>query len=154
MPSFTLKKHVNAPPEVTFEHATDLEKAPERVEGITKMEILTDGPVGEGTRFRETRVMMKKEHSEEMEITAFDPPRSYAVDAESCGCKYHTVFHFRPAGDGTEIEMTFDAKPLNIFAKVMSVVMRPMFGWAKREMQKDLDQIAASAEAAGEVAAG
>ena len=57
MAQFTLKKHIEAPPERVFEVVTDLRGAPERIRGITKMEVLTEGPIGGGTRYRETRIM-------------------------------------------------------------------------------------------------
>jgi hypothetical protein len=63
---------------------TDLDGAAERVDGIQKLEKLTDGPVGLGTRFRETRRMFRKEAAEEMEFTAFEPGRSYGVCCDAC----------------------------------------------------------------------
>lgn len=48
---------INAPIEKVFDVFTDLEKAPERVKGIAKLEIL-EGPlrIQVGTKWRETRV--------------------------------------------------------------------------------------------------
>ena len=83
MSTLTTSKFVQAPPEATFDAFTDLRSAPDRIEAITALEVLGDGPVGVGTRFRETRVVFKREATEEMEITAFDRPNSYAVEAES-----------------------------------------------------------------------
>ena len=54
---FSVDRHVDAPPEVVFAHASDFRRAPEFITAIAKMEILTSGPVGAGTRFRETRMM-------------------------------------------------------------------------------------------------
>jgi len=38
-----------------FAYATDLRNAPGRIKAITKLDVLTDGEVRLGTRFRETR---------------------------------------------------------------------------------------------------
>ena len=142
-----IREHVAAPPARVFEVATDFARAPEFVEGIRAVELLTDGPVGVGTRIRETRVFFKKEATEEMEVIEFDPPHSYLLRAESHGCRYLTRIRFEASGGGTDIVFSFDATPLTTFAKVMSVLMKPMTKMMVKECAKDLDDIAAAAEA-------
>ncbi len=144
---FTLTRHIEAPREKVFEYAADLRKAPERIRGITKLDVLTDGPIGVGTRFRETRVIMKREATEEMEITAFDAPNGYQVDCENHGCKYRTVYRLTPNGTGTELEMTFDAEPQTRMAKLLSFVFKPMMKSCMKETGKDLDDLKAAIEA-------
>ena len=55
---------------------------------ITALEMLSEGPFGEGTRWRETRVMFKKEAVEEMWVTGFPPPHDLdsAIVSHSRGC--------------------------------------------------------------------
>jgi carbon monoxide dehydrogenase subunit G len=141
-----IKKHVEAPPETVFATAADFARAAEFVRGIAKVEMLTDGPVGVGTRFRETRIMFKREATEEMEVTAFDPPRSYALGCENHGCRYHTEITFTPNGSGTDVEMVFDATPLTVLAKVMAVAMSPMMKKLAEECGKDLDDLKQAVE--------
>ena len=114
------------------------------------MEMLTDGPVGLGTRFRETRVMFKREATEEMEVTAFDAPHSYSLGCENHGCRYRTEFRFAPNGSGTDLEMTFGAEPLTKTAKVMSFLMKPMMKTMMKHCSKDLEDLKAAVEDSGE----
>ncbi len=65
--------------------------------------------MGTVTLSRETRVMLKREATEEMELTAFDPPRGYTLRASSCGAEYTSVFGFRAEGAGTLVELSFHA---------------------------------------------
>jgi carbon monoxide dehydrogenase subunit G len=146
MAGFTMTRHVSAPQAMVFEYVTDLRRAPERISGITRMEVLTEGPIRAGTRFKETRMMFKRECTEEMEVTAFDPPRRYALGCDSCGCRYHSEFLITPNGNGTDVKMSFDAKPLSLFAKIMSVVMRPMMKSCERAIAQDLDDLKAAIE--------
>lgn len=146
MAQITLEKQVRAPIQRVFAVATNLRDAPKNIPAITKMEVLTEGPVRLGTRFRETRKMFGREATEEMEITAFDPPRSMSVGCESHGCRYRSGFRFDQRDGGTHVEMTFAAEPLTFGAKVMSVLMRPMMKKLMAEVAKDLDAIAAAAE--------
>ncbi len=133
---------------------TDLRSAAERIRGIKKLEVLGDGPIGVGTRFRETRVMFKRECTEEMEIVSFDPPRSYAVGCESHGCRYRTEFRVTTSGSGSELEMTFGAEPQTFFAKMMGVLFRGMIKSCMKEMDKDLDDLRAVAEGKAEATIG
>jgi len=147
MAGFQVTKHIDAPPARVFECAADFANAASRITGITRVEMLTDGPVRVGTRFRETRVMFKREATEELEVTAFDPPRSYAIGAVSCGSRFHTEFRFTPKGTGTEVALDFQAEPLTFFAKVMSVLMKPMIKACAKAVGKDLDDLKAAIEA-------
>ena len=154
MVSLTIHKRFEAPPERVFDVCTDLRAAAERIRGIKKIEVLGNGPIGMGTRFRETRMMFKRECTEEMEIVAFDPPRSYALGCESHGCRYRTDFRVKPSGAGaSELEMTFDAEPQTILAKVMGVLFRGMIKSCLREMDKDLCDLKAVAEGKTEAVA-
>jgi len=146
MAEISVKKRIEASPERVFALATDFENAARRLRGIKKLELLSDGPLGVGTRFRETRVMFNREATEEMEVTAFDPPRSYEVGCESHGCRYHSVLTFTPVGSGTEIEMRFQATPLTLAAKMMAVALQPMLSSVVKCLEDDLEDLKAAAE--------
>ena len=139
--------HIAAPPEQVFAYATDLPRFAERVESIVRAEVLTEGPVGVGTRFRETRVVFKREATEEMEFVAFDAPNGYAVACDSCGTKYLSTFTFTPSGDGTDVHMSFEATPYKLSAKIMGFLMRGMLKHCAKSMVKDLDDLARAIEA-------
>lgn len=146
MPGITITKHIAAPPERVFARMTDLRKAPEFISKIKRLEVMTEGPIRVGTRFRETRVMFGREATEEMEVTELDPPNGYALGCESHGCRYRIEFRLTPSGDGTEVQMRFEAVPLTLVAKVLCVLFRPMMKSMTKECAKDLDDIAAAVE--------
>ncbi|MDH3284327.1 MAG: SRPBCC family protein [Acidobacteriota bacterium] len=146
MASISVRRHIAAPVDEVFARASDFARAPDVIEGIAKVEMLTGGPVGQGTRFRETRIMFGREAIEEMEVTAFDPPRRYALGCENHGCRYHSELRFTPSGSGTDVEMSFDATPLTTIAKIMSLVMRPMMRSLAKTCLKDLDDLKSALE--------
>src|SRR5262245_45662259 len=113
MPRITVTEQVQAPPEVVFALATDFAGAPGRIKGITKMEVLTPAPVGIGTRFRETRVMFGKEATEEMTVTAFEPPHRVEHMANSCGAEYRSVFRFMAVEGGTRMDVEFNVRAVS-----------------------------------------
>lgn len=143
----TVKESIAAPPARVFAVASDFAGAAENITGIKQVEMLTEGPVGFGTRFRETRVVYGREATEEMEVTEWVPDEHYALGCESHGSRYRSVFRFSPAADGgTEVEMTFEATPLTLFAKVMSVFMRAAVKGVAKCVEQDLRDIKAVAE--------
>lgn len=126
MIEISMKQHIAAPPEIVFHYASDFAHSPQRIKGIVRVEMLSDGPIGVGTRFKETRVMFKRECTETMEVTAFEPPGRYVLCADTCGCHYQFELRFLPSGDGTDVEMHVKSEPVTTIAKIMSVLMKPL----------------------------
>ena len=142
MTTVTVKEQINAPPEAVFAVVTNHAALPDIVSGIKSIQVLTDGPVGIGTKIRETRVMFGREASEEMEFTQFDPPHSFLLEAYNHGAHYRTAHQFDPVGQGTLVTVTFAASGTNFFAKIMSAVMGPLMKKTlARLLQQDLADI-------------
>ena len=116
MAAIVCKRRIEASPADLFEVVTDLEGAADRISAITNLEVLSEGPFAVGTRWRESRVMFKKEHTEEMWITEFEPGRRYVTEANSCGSVYHCTISVEPDGTGAILSMTFDSKSMDTTA--------------------------------------
>ena len=147
MTQFTIGKHVNATREEVFAVASDFHNMARHIRGIARLEVLTDGTIAVGTRFRETRLMLGKESTEEMEITSFRPPESYVVECDSCGAHYRAEYLFIPDISGTHMRMTFEAQPTTLLAKLMSPLAMLMMGPMKKVIDADLEDVKAVAEA-------
>lgn len=105
MAGFELSEWINAAPERVFAVMSDPARAPEVVKGVKQMEKLTDGPVGTGTRFRETRVVNGKEAQAELTVTAHEPPRYYAVSTEQSGITVTYTYTLAPENGGTRVQL-------------------------------------------------
>lgn len=150
MGTLVIEKHINAPVERVYAVMTDLERWPENIEAITKIEKLTEGPVGNGTRFKETRVMFGKEHTETMSFEDVVPNKGYTLAANSCGVEYASVHSLSPDAGGTVLRMELHSKPVTLGAKIMSPVMGVMMKGTMRKMiSKDFDEVARVCEAQG-----
>jgi len=142
MSTITVSTNVSKPVDEVFAVFTDLEKLVERIPAITALEVLSEGPFGEGTRWRETRLMFKKKATEEMSVSDFDPPNRYTVVAESHGMRYSTVFLFVPEGDGTNVSWAFTGTALTFGAKIMAPIFNLlMTGTMKKCMRGDLEAL-------------
>jgi uncharacterized protein YndB with AHSA1/START domain len=140
---------IAAPPAHVFGLFTDLAGAPGRIRAIRKLELLTPGPVGKGTRFRETRAMFGKESSETMEILSFEPGRSYSVGAQSCGTRYLTSFDFEPAASGTRVRMSFQGTPVSFAARLLAPLFGFMAGSVRKAIEGDMTDMKAACEGGG-----
>lgn len=141
-----IQQQVRATPDRVFQLASDFPNAAEHIAGITKVEMLTDGDVGTGTRFRETRVMFGKEAVEEMEVTEYLAGRSYTLEADSCGSHFCTQMTTEATGGGTLVTLETKITPTTTFAKLMSPMAALMMGPMKTCLQGDLLDLKKTAE--------
>ena len=143
-----VRRHVAAPVERVWALATDLEGAPGVVSGIESVEVLTPGPFGVGTRWRETRRVFGRSATEEMTVTAVEPQRSYAVEASGPGVTYVSGFAFAPAaGGGTDVTATFGGRPTSTVARVLGALTAPLGRRViAKALTQDLEDIATAAE--------
>jgi len=144
----TFETTIDATPDVVWDHVVGLERWPDVMNAITKVEVLTNGPIGVGTTFRETRVMFGREESQEMTISEFHEPSRLAFDAEAHGCKYHTQKRFEPIGSGqTRLVMEFGAEPQTLVAKILGAITGPLAkGSVCKGIEGDLADIKAACE--------
>jgi len=139
----TAHTSIKAPIAEVFALFTDFNNLQRNVSAITKIEFLQgDGEAKVGMKWRETRVMFGKEATEEMWITGIEQDKSYTVESESHGTKYHSVYTFTDEGDGaTDVTMKFRGTPLTFTAKLMSLLFVAFKGAAVKALQKDMDDL-------------
>lgn len=133
---------INAPRDRVFGVFSDIPKADAMLDAIEELEMLSDGPVGVGTRWRETRTLFGKQATEDMWVTVFDPPNTYEVDAESHGTHYRSIYRFTDApGEQTAVSLLFEGKAVSLLAKLMmplGVLFKPS---TEKAFRADLEQL-------------
>ncbi|MEU7073657.1 SRPBCC family protein [Streptomyces narbonensis] len=109
--SVVVERRVAASPGRVWESITDLRDMPRVLSGVQKVEVLTEGGFGVGTRWRETRKMLGKEATEEMTVTECVPPDRYVTVAESHGMHYESEITLHADGEGaTTLRMMFSGR--------------------------------------------
>jgi uncharacterized protein YndB with AHSA1/START domain len=108
MATIKVLNFVAAPVERVFQLFTDIEHGSDHVSDIKRIEMLTQGPVRRGTRWRETREIMGVSDSAEMEITSFERNRTYTITHHKAGVAIATTFWFEPAPGGTNVTIEFE----------------------------------------------
>lgn len=147
--STSLTQHVNASPEKVWAVISDIPGSAATLSGVESIQMVSDGPYGEGTRWKETRSMMGRRETVEMWVSQADPPRSTTVKALQGGADYTSRFTLAERDGGTDLTLTFGAEVLK--PTVLSRVMMALFGRigmsiTRKALARDLAEIAAKAE--------
>lgn len=152
--ALTLERRIEASAGAVWHVLTDLESWESVLSGVTHVERLAGVGYTIGTRWRETRVAMGREASEEMEVVGIQPGRSTLIAAEAHGLAYRTEFSLEPApgeGGGTLLRMRFSGSyvsPSWVQRAVGKLTAKLGERMTRSMMQQDLDDIAAAAESA------
>ena len=114
MAGFTLTEWINAPAEPIFDFIIDPSNGNKLGNNISETVQLTEGEIGLGTRFRETRIENGKPNTYEMEVVAFERNRRYAAQVIVSGIVtvYEYIFSAENAGTRCTMEATVTAKGL------------------------------------------
>ncbi|MBO1267672.1 SRPBCC family protein [Arthrobacter cavernae] len=147
--STSLSQHINAAPDKVWAVISDIPGSAATLSGIDSVQMLSDGPYGVGTRWKETRTMMGRQETVEMWVSQTDPPRSTTVKAVQGGADYTTRFTLEERDGGTELTLSFGAEILK--PSLLSKIAMALFGkigmsMTRKALAKDLAEIAAKAE--------
>ncbi|WP_033312249.1 SRPBCC family protein [Streptomyces iakyrus] len=143
-----VERRIAAGQGVVWEALTDLGGMERMLSGVTRVEVLTEGGFGVGTRWRETRRMFGKEATEEMWVTACEAPERYVVEAETQGTRYVSEWLLRTDGpSATTVRMTFGAETPGGARGLLAKLLGGLGARAVRKViTKDLDDVASTVE--------
>jgi hypothetical protein len=114
---------VDVPIQEAFQYASTLENAPLFMKNVKKIEKLTEGPVGVGTRYRETREIRGREASAVIEFIEYVPNAKYSVKSEMKGME--TIYHYSFTSSGSQTNIHFECE---IIAHKFSMkLIKPIF---------------------------
>jgi hypothetical protein len=148
---------IDAPIDIVWARVTDIEHAADTIEAIKQIEMLSEpphAPIRPGTKWRETRLMMGKEATEEMWVTSVLPPEegeqgsaTYHVGAFSHGTRYLSEIRLttNPQG-GTTLTYAFSGKAETLGAKILSPLGSLMKGAIRKCFEADLADIKRACE--------
>lgn len=145
----SLTQHIHASPEKVWSVISDIPGSPATLSGVDSVQMLSDGPYAEGTRWKETRTMMGRSETVEMWVAQADPPRSTTVKALQGGADYTSRFSLAERDGGTDLTLTFGAdvvKPTVVSKITMALFGKIGMNMTRKALSKDLAEIAAKAE--------
>jgi hypothetical protein len=133
--------HFDHPPEQLFDMLADIRNEPKWQPDVRSVEKVTDGDVGQGTRFRGS---YKGMGDMDVEITEYDRPNRLGFACKGSRMDMDVAFIFTPSGSGSQIGGQIDTR-LKGMSKLMTPLfpsmMRKQMGKRPGQMQAGLDSI-------------
>lgn len=143
---FNVEVHFKAPPEKVFEALTNVNSFIEWMPNLKEIKILSEGDVGVGTIFEETRRMFFRDATERFRVTMYEPPEMFELTVDgsegtSGSGQYTFFYHLEEDEDngGTSMSMHGDITGLNGF---MEFLGRLTVGFMARAIRKDYRALA------------
>ncbi len=143
---FNIEIHFEAPPDKVFEALTNVDSLIDWLPNIKGVNILSQGPYGEGTVFEETRRVFFRDATERFRVSIFEPPEilELTVDGSegSSGSGNYTFFYHLEvdsATGGTSMSMHGEITGLN---RIMEIIGQLTVRLMARSIRKDYAALA------------
>jgi carbon monoxide dehydrogenase subunit G len=143
MNGFELSEHIATSPKDVFHVLADPTRAKEFLPNIKESTQLTDGPIGVGTRFRETRVVGGREASADLLVTVYEPDTHIGISTEAEGITVEYHYRLSPEGAGTRLTWICELEASRLRRMMLPMVAAIM----KKEDGNHLKQLKAYLEA-------
>ena len=134
----TVSRTIRAPIEKVFDTIAHIENFSKAVPHITKVEFLSETRRGVGTKFKETRLMGKREATSVLEVTEYVENERVRMVADQGGTIWDTVFTVKPSGDAVEMTMVMEAKAYKLLARFFNPLIK---GMIQKFIEKDMDAV-------------
>lgn len=111
---------------------------------IVSAEKLTDGPVGEGTRFRsETRGFGGRAVPMLVELTTYEHPRRLVSTTRAAGIEIDSTLDFEPVPEGTLMHWAWEVRPqgaLRLLHPLLGAIARRQARTIWSALKRELEQ--------------
>jgi uncharacterized protein YndB with AHSA1/START domain len=146
MAEVQVRQRFEGPVERVWEVLVAIEQYPERVGSYESVEFLGEAHEGVGARWRQTRTVFGRSHSQEMEVTRWEAPRELVLVATESGGRYEMRYDLEAVDGGTDVVLTFSVAATNPIAWVfVQTIGGRMLRSTGAAMAADLAELAAVA---------
>lgn len=113
---------IDRPRTHVWEFITDPSNASRWMPNLTSIEVITEGPLGVGSKYRETRRFKGRDNTSEIEVTAWEPPIVYAAGTPYAGAFFEYRYQLSsPTETSTHLELIATARARTILGKLAAV---------------------------------
>jgi uncharacterized protein YndB with AHSA1/START domain len=135
--SFSHTVEIPRPPEEVFPWLLEQDKVPRWTGHLERYEQL-DGSLGTGSRVRQVLEVSGRTIDVELQITRYDPPNGAESRFETNGIKVLNGYTLQPAGTGTRLTQSLEAKAGGLTAKLLLPVVQPRL---EQKLTEDLERL-------------
>ena len=126
MAGFDRSEWIDRPPEAVWSSFVDTANATAWMPDIVTLEKVTEGPVGLGTKYRETRRIGRKTPTTTLEVTAFEEGRRYAGTVDEMGVRGTYTYTFHREGDGTRVDLKAEVTSGALMKLMLPIIVGTM----------------------------
>jgi len=137
MPAGSVSLTVKRPLDEVFAYVADFERAPEWITDLVRVEKLTPGDVGVGTRFTQVVSLGGQELEGTMEVRAYEPPHVYAYEGEGGPTRFTARFTLTPEGESTLIRHDYEV----VLGGGLALMAPVVSGWLKKNSETALENL-------------
>ncbi|MGM0840316.1 MAG: SRPBCC family protein [Bacillota bacterium] len=140
---FEVKRNLHVSKEEAYRSLLDLDAAEHWMQGLVRIERIDEGPLREGSQWRETRKMFGKEASEYFEVVELVEPDKIVLRCDGTKGttgkgKFIFTYVLASSGDQTEVTLLGEIRGLTGLSKLFGKLMAGAF---KKACAKDLDSL-------------
>jgi hypothetical protein len=122
---------INRPPDVVFDYVADGRNEPRYNPSMRRVEQVSAGPIGLGTRFRAEVVSMGRAAEMTNEWTDFERPRRLGLRSRLASMDIHGHLTFDPVPGGTRMRWSWELEPRGVLK-----LMGPMIAFMGRRQER------------------
>ncbi|MHC0036369.1 SRPBCC family protein [Pseudoneobacillus sp. C159] len=109
-PAFSDMITISRPVAEVFEFISDLSNGPKMNEDIISIEKLTDGPIGVGSKFKETKIIRGRNAEATIEVVQYIPSEAFSAQSEANGLKVIYHYQMSESTNGTYVHFKCEVK--------------------------------------------
>ena len=138
MKTIVSERSIAAPLDFVFRTVSEIENFSKALPKIAKVEFVSETRSGVGTRFRETRVMGKRQATTTLEVVECVPNDRIRLIADEMGTVWDSTFHVREREGMTILRLTMEARPRKWTSRVFLSLIR---GMIVNALEDDMDAV-------------
>jgi hypothetical protein len=136
--SFSHTVEIARPPAEVFPWLLEEDKVPQWTGQLQTYERVGDGALGRGSRMRQVLVVSGRTIDVVLELTGYSPPSSAETRFSTNGIDVVTGYRLEPAGAGTRLTQSVEAKPTSLSARFLVPVVQPRL---EEKLTADLERL-------------
>jgi uncharacterized protein YndB with AHSA1/START domain len=116
------------------------DKVPRWTGSLEAYEVLGDGPLGPGTRFRQVLEVSGQRVQLELEVTRYEPPHAAESRFSISGLDVEVTYALATVDGGCALTQTLEGKASSFKARMLVPVVQPRL---ERKLTEDLERLRA-----------
>ncbi|NIM94393.1 MAG: hypothetical protein GTO18_11890 [Anaerolineales bacterium] len=136
---------IDRPVEEVFAYVSDWGKQADWQPDILESKVITEGPIGVGSKAQEVRQFLGRKMETIIEVTAYEKDKSFTIKSNEGPVAFEAVQTFERVEGGTKVSIHAEAETGGFFKLAEPLVARSV----KKQFEEDFERLKKLLEAEG-----